>query len=353
VVLVTGGAGYIGSFVVRACVLAGMSAVVLDDASTGHFACVQRAAAGAPGTVLQAVRGRAGDQAMVAALVRDFGVTDCIHLAGSSAVAESVANPLKYFKNNTGEGLSLLEALMAVGVKRFVFSSSAAVYGHPARVPIAEDQPLSPIHPYGESKAMIEQALRRFHEAYGLAYAALRYFNAAGADEEAGLGEDHDPETHLIPLAIDAALGQRPGLTVFGRDYPTPDGTCIRDYVDVRDVAAAHVAALQALAAGTAVGAVNLGTGTGHSVLEVLGAVAAAVGQPCPTPSAPAVRAIRPRSWPAASGRGESWAGCRGTRSKIACAPSWPGGGPGRMDTRRTHSPLAGETPKVAATDRR
>lgn len=276
-VLVTGGAGYIGSFVVQACLADGLPVVVLDDHSSGHAEAVRRA-----GPVLQAVTGGAGDGALVRSLVREYRIGACVHLAGSIVVPESVADPLKYFRNNAAEGFALLQALVAEGVKRFVFSSSAAVYGLPQHVPVTEDEPLAPINPYGESKLMIEQALHRCEQAYGLRYAALRYFNAAGADPEAGLGEAHDPETHLIPLAIDAALELRPGLTVYGDDYPTADGTPIRDYVDVRDLAAAHVAALRVLAAGTSVGPLNVGTGNGHSVREVLEEVAAATGRTVP-----------------------------------------------------------------------
>ena len=336
-VLVTGGAGYIGSFVVRACLLSGRSVVALDDGSKGHFEAVRRAGADlADGALVHAVRGRVGDGELIRSLVREHDIEACVHLAGRSLVAESVADPLTYYDSNVGQGLNLLSALVASGVKRFVFSSSAAVYGHPATVPIAEDEPLLPINPYGETKMVMELALRRLHEAYGLTYAALRYFNAAGADEAAGLGEDHHPESHLVPLAVDAALGLRGALTVFGRDYPTPDGTCIRDYVDVRDIAQAHIAALDVLQAGGSVGPVNLGTGTGFSVLEVLDAVEVATGRAVPhvfgdrRPGDPAVlvasgeRARHVLGWAPAHSLASSVAAAAGWRE------AWPQGYPNR-----------------------
>ncbi len=333
-VLITGGAGYIGSFVVRACVRGGMSAVVLDDASTGHFAAVGRA-----GADVEAVRGRVGDQTLVRALIAEHGVEVCVHLAGSSRVGESTENPLKYFQNNVAEGMALLEALVGTGVGRFVFSSSAAVYGPPARVPIVEDAPLGPISPYGDTKVMLERILERLQDAHGLRYAALRYFNAAGADPETGLGEDHDPETHLIPLAIDAAMGLRGPLTVFGDDYPTPDGTCIRDYVDVRDIAAAHVAALGALKGGGSLGAINLGSERGYGVMEVLEAVGAEIGQPVPHSVGPrragdppvlvasGERARKLLGWTPRYGLADS------VRAAVAWRRAWPEGYPRMRDT--------------------
>ncbi len=319
-ILVTGGAGYIGSFVVRACVRSGMPPVVLDDASTGHLEAVRRA-----GSDVAAVRGHVGDQALVRALVTEHRITACVHLAGSSRVGESTGNPLKYFQNNVAEGVGLLEALLGAGVRQFVFSSSAAVYGPPAQVPIVEDAALRPISPYGDTKMVLERVLERLHEAHGLRYAALRYFNAAGADPESGLGEDHDPETHLIPLAVDAAMGQRPPLTVFGDDYPTPDGTCIRDYVDVRDVATAHVAALAALEGGPSLGAINLGTGRGHSVMEVLRAVTAGVGRPVPHSVGPR-RAGDPPVLVASGERARTvlgWAPRYALADSVAAAAAW------------------------------
>jgi UDP-glucose 4-epimerase len=282
-VLVTGAAGYVGSHVARACLAAGHDVVVLDDGSTGHVEALRRVAAGpGPGRLRAHLRGAVGDEALVRAAVRDFGVTACIHLAGSARVGESVAQPLRYYQNNLAQGLTLLEALLGGGVRRFVFSSSAAVYGEPEVVPIPEDHPLRPVSPYGETKAYFEAALARCAGAHDLRFFALRYFNAAGAHPAGDLGEDHRPETHVIPLAIDAAMGLSRSLTIFGDDYPTPDGTAVRDYVHVCDLADAHVRALRALAAGTGDGCVNLGSERGHSVRDVVQAVAAVAGRPVP-----------------------------------------------------------------------
>jgi len=193
-----------------------------------------------------------------------------IHFAAHCYVGESVQNPRKYFHNNVEAALALLNTCIDAGVKRFVFSSTCAVYGIPATTPIAEDNPRLPVNPYGVTKMLFERALEAYSEAYGLRYASLRYFNAAGADESGETGECHDPETHLIPLALAAAEGSGPALHIFGNDYPTPDGTCIRDYIHVNDLAAAHVKALQHLANGGGSIAANLGTGQGHSVMEII-----------------------------------------------------------------------------------
>ena len=209
-----------------------------------------------------------------------------MHFAAFAAVGESVADPAKYYQNNVVASLTLLEAMRAAGVKRIVFSSTTATYGVPEHVPITEEEPQQPINPYGFAKLVIEQALADYAQAYGFGYAALRYFNAAGASPDGDLGEDHDPETHLIPLVLQVALGQRPHITIFGDDYPTPDGTCIRDYIHVDDLGAAHVLALEQLQAGQGL-QLNLGTGRGHSVREVIDACRRVTGHAIPAPIGP------------------------------------------------------------------
>jgi UDP-glucose-4-epimerase GalE len=268
-VLVTGGAGYVGSHVARALAAAGRRVVVLDDLSAGSEAFVRWG---------PLVRGDVLDGALVASTCAAHGVVAAVHLAGRISVEESVRDPEGYFRSNVVATRALAEALAAAGVRRVVFSSSAAVYGDPERVPIPEDHPRRPVSPYGESKARAEDAL----EASGLEVALLRYFNAAGAAPGAGIGEAHEPETHLVPLALAAAAGGRP-LVVFGDDWPTPDGTCLRDYVHVEDLAAAHVLALARLEAGGGGGTWNLGGGEGRSVLEVVAAAARATGREVPT----------------------------------------------------------------------
>jgi UDP-arabinose 4-epimerase len=205
-----------------------------------------------------------------------------MHFAAFTAVGESVADPGKYYRNNVGGTLSLLEAMAAHGVRRLVFSSTAATYGLPDKVPISEEQPTRPINPYGHSKLMVEQMLVDFEQAHGITSAMMRYFNAAGASPDGDIGEDHEPETHLIPLALDAVAGRGPALTLFGDNYPTPDGTCFRDYIHVGDLADAHVLALDYLAAGGATRAFNLGTGAGVSVREILDAIRRGTGREVP-----------------------------------------------------------------------
>ncbi len=271
VVLVVGGAGYIGSHTARALKRAGHEVIIFDNLYTGF----KRLAAG-----FELVQ---GDMLDAAALGKVLARADAImHFAAHAYVGESVTNPKKYFHNNVEGGLSLLNAAMDAGVKKIIFSSTCAVYGEPAKVPIDENTSRQPVNPYGVSKMFFEQALEAYDRAYGLRYASLRYFNAAGADESGEIGELHDPETHLIPLALRAAAGLGPTLQVFGSDYPTPDGTCIRDYIHVNDLASAHVKALDHLAAGKDSIAVNVGTGTGASVREVLAAVEHATGKPVP-----------------------------------------------------------------------
>lgn len=270
-VLVTGGAGYMGAHTVKALLAAGYEVTVLDDLTRGHPEQI----AGVPLVI--------GDTSDGDALSDLFtrGFDAVVHFASESLVGESVANPDKYFKRNVIGGITLLSAMVRAGVRRMVFSSSAAVYGDPDSVPIPETAPLRPVSPYGETKLFIEKALKWYDQAYGLRSMSLRYFNAAGADPSGEMGEDHDPETHLIPLAMKAVLTGKP-LTVFGDDYPTPDGTCIRDYVHVSDLASAHVAALEALAAGRDTGALNVGTGHGFSNVEIVRGIEEATGRKVP-----------------------------------------------------------------------
>jgi len=277
--LVTGGAGYVGSHALRALARAGHEAVVIDDLRAGRAAFVGEA---------ELIRADAGDPAAVADVLGRRGPFDgVLHFAASIEVAASLADPLAFYRNNVSASATLLAASLAAGVRAFVFSSSAAVYGSPARTPIAEDAPLAPLSPYGASKGMVERMLADAAAAHGLRVAALRYFNAAGADPDGGLGECHEPETHLIPLALRAASGGGPALRLFGSDWPTRDGSCERDFVHVSDLADAHVLALEGLLAGRPGGAFNLGTGAGHTVREVIAAVERAVGRPVPVEPAP------------------------------------------------------------------
>ncbi|HLV13131.1 MAG TPA: UDP-glucose 4-epimerase GalE [Trueperaceae bacterium] len=258
-VLVTGGAGYIGSVTAQALLAAGHGVVVVDDLSTGHRGAVPEGA--------RLVVADAGDARAMRALMAAEGVEAVMHFAALSLVGDSMREPLRYYRHNVGGAIGLLEACVAAGVGRFVLSSTAAVYGTPDVVPVPETAALRPASVYGETKLAIERLLHWLSVTRGLGYAALRYFNAAGAAP--GRGEDHRPETHLVPLVLQAALGRRPEVTVFGSDYPTPDGTAVRDYVHVEDLARAHVLALEALAPGVG-GAYNLGNGAGFSVREVI-----------------------------------------------------------------------------------
>jgi UDP-glucose-4-epimerase GalE len=276
-VLVTGGAGYIGSHAVREFRDAGHTVAVLDDLSAGHRAAV-------PSDVTF-VAGDFGDGAVLRRALAD--VEAVVHFAGVLSVAESARDPLRYHETNTGKGLALLQAMEEAGVRRLIFSSTCATYGMPVRIPMDETHPQDPINPYGRSKLALEGALKDLAAAGKLRGVALRYFNAAGCHEDGSLGEAHDPEEHLIPLAIDAALGRRPGLVVNGDDYDTPDGTCIRDYIHVQDLARAHVLALDGVERGDAFRAFNLGTETGHSVREVLQCVERVSGKPLPSTIGP------------------------------------------------------------------
>ena len=277
-VLVTGGAGYIGSHTAKALVGSRYRPIVIDDLSTGHAHNVKWG---------PLVRASLSDTAIVRSVFKEHKIEAVVHFAGSALVPESVARPLSYFQNNVGGTLSLLEAMLDAGVKDIVFSSTCATYGLPLSVPITEDQPRNPINPYGDSKLVIERMLEWMGLARQLRWVALRYFNAAGADLEGELGEEHPHETHLIPLAIGAALKQRERLQIFGTDYPTPDGTAIRDYIHVTDLASAHIGALQYLHRGGESQAINLGTGRGASVLEVIAMVQHVSGHTVPTVAAP------------------------------------------------------------------
>jgi UDP-arabinose 4-epimerase len=271
IVLVIGGAGYIGSHTARALKRAGHEVIIFDNLSTGF----EFLASG-----FEFIKGDILDPKV---LNRALGRVEAImHFAAHAYVGESVANPKKYFHNNVEGGLAMLNAALEADVKKIVFSSTCAVYGEAAKVPIAEDIPREPVNPYGVTKLFIEQALEAYDRAYDFRFVSLRYFNAAGADESGEIGELHDPETHLIPLALRAAAGKGPELQVFGSDYPTPDGTCVRDYVHVNDLASAHVKALEHLAAGKTSFAANLGTGTGASVSEVISTVEKVTGKPVP-----------------------------------------------------------------------
>lgn len=269
-VLVIGGAGYIGSHVARGLAEAGHRPVVLDNLSRGY-----REAVSCP-----LVTADLGDAAAVAQALQVHGIEAVMHFAAFAYVGESVEKPAMYYRNNFSATAELLEQMIKAGVNRFIFSSTCAVYGIPQRVPIPEDHPWAPISPYGRSKRMVEELLADLGAAQGLRYASLRYFNAAGASHDATLGERHDPETHLIPLCLQAAYGDRESLTVFGTDYPTPDGTCIRDYIHVEDLSSAHLLALNVVEHGSCT--FNVGMGRGYSVREVIATVEKITGRSVP-----------------------------------------------------------------------
>lgn len=260
-ILVAGGAGYIGSHMVKDLLRAGYPVVVLDNLSKGHRELV-------PGGHF--VEGDLGDAGLLDRLFSEHKIGAVMHFAAFSLVGESVSQPLAYYRNNVAHTVELLDAMFRHNVRHFIFSSTAAVYGEPISVPIDEDHPCHPTNPYGETKLAVEQLLADCARAHDLHYVALRYFNAAGADAEGGLGERHEPETHLIPLVLQVAIGERASIQIYGDDYPTPDGTCLRDYVHVSDLTQAHLQALEALLAGAANGAYNLGNSKGYSVREVI-----------------------------------------------------------------------------------
>ncbi|MBD2101757.1 UDP-glucose 4-epimerase GalE [Leptolyngbya sp. FACHB-261] len=275
-ILVTGGAGYIGSHAVLALQNAGYEVVILDNLVYGHRDLVE--------TVLKVelVQGDTGDRALLDQLFQSRNFAAVMHFAAYTFVGESVTQPSKYYRNNVVGTLTLLEAMVQAGIKNFVFSSTCAIYGEPEQIPIPEDHPQNPISPYGRSKLMVEQILSDFDRAYGLRSVRFRYFNAAGADPQGRLGEDHEPETHLIPLVLMTALGQRESIAVFGDDYATRDGTCVRDYIHVTDLAQAHVQGLEYLLKGGSTEVFNLGNGLGFSVQEVIAVARAVTGAPIP-----------------------------------------------------------------------
>ena len=272
-VLVTGGAGYIGSHTVKALTRQGFEVVVFDNLSAGRREFVPDA---------ELVTGDLLDRGAVREVFKGRDIAAVLHFASLIQVGESYADPRKYYRGNLVTSLNLLDAMLDAHVARFIFSSSAAVYGVPNALPIPEDHPLDPINPYGQTKAMVERILRDYERAHGLRYVSLRYFNAAGADPEGGLGETHDPETHLIPNILLAMLGKKEALDIFGTDFPTPDGTAVRDYIHVTDLAEAHVLALRRLIAGEAGEVVNLGTNRGYSVREVVAKAEEITGRKVP-----------------------------------------------------------------------
>ena len=269
-ILVTGGAGYIGSHTIKELLRDGREVVALDNLSVGHRELV---------LCREFVHGDLSNAALLRDTFQRYPIQAVIHFAAHTSVPESVENPAKYYQNNVVCGLTLLDAMVAAGVKTIVFSSSAAVYGDPVRVPIPEDHPKEPKNPYGRTKLIFEGVLHDYGVAHGLRHVSLRYFNAAGSDPEGEIGECHDPETHLIPIVLEAAIGKRSQVQIFGTDYETKDGTAIRDYIHVADLARAHVLSLRALEEGRAAPAYNLGTGHGHTVREVVEACRKASGR--------------------------------------------------------------------------
>jgi UDP-glucose 4-epimerase len=270
-VLVTGGAGYIGSHMVKLLADSGAQVTVLDDLSTGHAE---------PMRGRDFVQGDIADAAFTRKLLEQKRIEAVVHFAASSLVGESMADPLKYYRRNVGGTAALLQAMRDAGVARIVFSSTAAVYGDPVRIPIDEAHPTQPVNPYGGSKLAVERMLSDCSTAYGIGAVVLRYFNAAGADPSGELGERHDPETHLIPLVLQAAAGRRESISVFGNDWPTRDGTCVRDYIHVSDLCIAHLQALEWLAKGGRYEVFNLGNGEGATVLEVIDAARRVTARP-------------------------------------------------------------------------
>jgi UDP-arabinose 4-epimerase len=315
-ILVTGGAGYIGSHCCKALAAAGFEPVTLDNLHAGHRSAVRWG---------DAIEADIRDTAAVGAAMRRIEPAAVMHLAALALVGESVAHPGRYYDVNVGGTLNLLRAMHESVVSRLVFSSTCAVYGEPARVPMTEDMPHQPVNPYGASKAACERMMRDFEDAHAIRSIRLRYFNAAGADPDAEIGERHEPETHLIPLVLDAASGRRGSISVFGTDYPTPDGTALRDYIHVMDLADAHVAALRHLMAGGGSEALNLGTGRGASVREVIGTVEEVTGRRVPVVEAPR-RAGDPPALVADPGRAErtlGWRAHRDLRAMVADAWRW------------------------------
>lgn len=270
-ILVTGGAGYIGSHVVKALQATEHEIVVLDNLTKGHKQAVQG---------VRLIEADLADAERLAEIFASTMIDGVIHLAADSQVGESMENPAKYYRNNVLNGFNLLEAMRAAGTRLLVFSSTAAVYGEPEVVPITEEHPTRPTNTYGRTKLHFEEMLADYERAYGLKYISLRYFNAAGADSSGEIGEDHDPESHLIPIVLRQVLGGGAPLAIFGTDYATPDGTCVRDYIHVNDLASAHLLAIEALARGAQSSVYNLGNSKGYSVREVIETASKVVGQP-------------------------------------------------------------------------
>lgn len=317
-ILVVGGAGYIGSHAARALQRHGYEAIIYDNLSRGHAFLADG---------FELVTADITDSAR---LTRVMARVDAVmHFAAHSQVGESVQNPRIYFQNNAEAGLALLNSALDAGVRRFIFSSTCAVYGMPGKMPITEDTPRQPVNPYGTSKLFFENALEAYDRAYGLRYMSLRYFNAAGADESGEIGELHDPESHLIPAALKAVTGERGELELFGSDYPTPDGTCVRDYIHVSDLADAHVLALKHIETGNSSSALNLGTGVGCSVKEVITMVEEVTGSRVPRRMAPR-RPGDPPTLVADPSRAQSvlkWKATRSLREIVQTAWNWEQGG--------------------------
>lgn len=312
--MVVGGAGYIGCHAAHALRRHGYNVLIYDNLSRGHRFLAEG---------FELIEANIADRSQLTrSLERVAGV---MHFAADSQVGESVENPRKYFSNNVEGGLTLLNATLDTGVRRFIFSSTCAVYGIPAKVPITEDTPRQPVNPYGMSKLFFENALESYGRAYGLRSVSLRYFNAAGADESGTIGEVHDPETHLIPSALKAIAGERGALELFGDDYPTPDGTCVRDYIHVNDLAEAHVLALKQLETGAASAQYNLGTGEGASVQEVIATIEEVTGATVPRHMGPR-RAGDPPALVADPSRAQTvlgWKASRSLRDIVRTAWQW------------------------------
>lgn len=272
--LITGGAGYIGSHAVRMFIKRGYEVIVLDNLSQGHRKALNHD--------IQFVFGDFGDHSLVKKILYEHRIDAIVHFAAESIVPESIVNPLHTYRSNVSKTIELIHAAISSGVMKFILSSTAAVYGEPMEIPITENHPVNAINPYGTSKWMIEQILEDCHRAHGLKYVSLRYFNAAGADESGKIGESHNPETHLIPVVLDVALGKRPAVKIYGTDYDTLDGTCIRDYIHVNDLCEAHILALEAIENGLERAIYNLGNGEGYSVKEVIEVAEKVTGRTIP-----------------------------------------------------------------------
>lgn len=275
-ILVTGGAGYIGSHVALALLSSGYKIAILDNLVNGHRELVEAV------LKIPVIVGDTGDRACLEKIFASHNIEAVMHFAAYAYVGESMVDPFKYYHNNVAKTITLLEAMLAAGVKKLVFSSTCAAYGIPKFIPVSEDESSHPINPYGASKLMVERILTDFKAAYGLESVCFRYFNAAGADPEGRLGEDHQPETHIIPLILLAALGKRPHISIYGTDYPTPDGTCIRDFIHVVDIAKAHILGLQYLLEGGETALFNLGNGNGYSIREIIQAAEQVTGKVIP-----------------------------------------------------------------------